>query len=123
MNIWDEEKLASLLDDSRKAVWMTYRLGNVMERLPEWTAEAVERATHDEDLERYDRRELMRVLRVAITASTKGPSLFEAMALIGKQRCVDRIAYLNLAADAYGEGSDYTETLTTDERKALRRVK
>lgn len=124
--IWDEERLVALLDNPRKATWMTWRLGYVLEDLAKWASEAIELATHDDRLLRYDRRELMRVLRIAITGSTKGPSLFEVMALVGRESCINRITHLNFVADIYGLGNEtgggehYTETLTTPEKVALR---
>ena len=81
------------------AVYMTWRVGRELEHT-NWKAADIHEALNKVATQNgYEKRDLNKVIRIAITGSTKGASLFDSMELIGKERCLDRITALNFDAD------------------------
>jgi glutamyl-tRNA synthetase len=103
----DPEAVKKNLRDSRLAAWLP-ELADVLEQLPEWTAESVEAALREFASTKEVKAGLfINAARVALTGQSVGPGMFEVFALIGRERSCARLRAAGrqlVAKEAVGSG-------------------
>lgn len=85
-----EPKAAAVLTpDTRQLIG---RLREALEKVSSWTAEAIEAAMRDfAEQNSLKLGAVAQPLRVALTGRTTSPGIFDVLAVLGRQACLDRL--------------------------------
>ena len=77
--------------DNKQKSEALQKVGNELERVSQWISEEIEKAIESERLKLgWGKSDLYMLIRVAVSASTATPPLFETMEVIGKEKVLKR---------------------------------